>query len=233
MWVKIELYIAKPLLVGAYYKPTENDETGVIKLAKSLDIVRGKGNTTWPLGDYNMPHIDWVTNSPNANCKLHPLLQHFLESLDDQNLDQMVTLPTRGENILDLFCCSNSTLVPEVSVPGISDQCVVYAESSIRSKVSRYKPRKITLYKKADWDGLRLKTAAYSESVLSDPGKYTVQALWTELKAILQVLIYKALYDKSYLGSKTTMTSGEWTCLISFATAPLTCSERGGAKNSK
>ena len=46
-------------------------------------------------------------------------------------------------------------------------------------------------------------------------------------KAILQVLIYKALYDKSYLGSKTTMTSGEWTCLISFATAPLTCWERG------
>ena len=45
------------------------------------------------------------------------------------------------------------------------------------------------------------------------------------LKAILQVLIYKALYDKSYLGYKTTMTSGEWTCLISFATAPLTCSE--------
>ena len=50
------------------------------------------------------------------------------------------------------------------------------------------------------------------------------------IKAILQVLIYKALYDKSYLGSKTTMTSGEWTCLISFATAPLTCSERGGSE---
>ena len=53
------------------------------------------------------------------------------------------------------------------------------------------------------------------------------------LKAILQVLIYKALYDKSYLGSKTTMTSCEWTCLISFATAPLTCSERGGSKKFK
>ena len=53
------------------------------------------------------------------------------------------------------------------------------------------------------------------------------------LKAILQVLIYKALYDKSYLGSKTTMTSGEWTCLISFATAPLTCSERGGSEKFK
>ena len=53
------------------------------------------------------------------------------------------------------------------------------------------------------------------------------------LKAILQVLIYKALYDKSYLGSKTTMTSGEWTCLISFATAPLTCSEQGGCEKFK
>ena len=53
------------------------------------------------------------------------------------------------------------------------------------------------------------------------------------LKAILQVLIYKALYDKSYMGSKTTMTSGEWTCLISFATAPLTCSERGGSEKFK
>ena len=53
------------------------------------------------------------------------------------------------------------------------------------------------------------------------------------LKAILQVLIYKALYDKSYLGSKTTMTSGEWTCLISFATAPLTCSERRGSEKFK
>ena len=53
------------------------------------------------------------------------------------------------------------------------------------------------------------------------------------LKAILQVHIYKALYDKSYLGSKTTMTSGEWTCLISFATAPLTCSERGGIEKFK
>ena len=53
------------------------------------------------------------------------------------------------------------------------------------------------------------------------------------LKAILQVWIYKALYDKSYLGFKTTMTSGEWTCLISFATAPLTCSKRGGSEKFK
>ena len=53
------------------------------------------------------------------------------------------------------------------------------------------------------------------------------------LKAILQVLIYKASYDKSYLESKTTMTTGEWSYLISFTWAPLTCSERGGSEKFK
>ena len=42
---------------------------------------------------------------------------------------------------------------------------------------------------------------------------------------------YKALYDKSYLRSKTT--TGELSCLISFARTPLTCKERKEAINSK
>ena len=70
-------------------------------------------------------------------------------------------------------------------------------------------------------------------SVVCFQGYDSLKQIIILLKAILQVLIYKALYDKSYLGSKTTMTSGEWTCLISFATAPLTCSERGGSEKFK
>ena len=65
------------------------------------------------------------------------------------------------------------------------------------------------------------------------PWKSSMCTQMDGLKAILQVLIYKALFDKSYLGSKITMTSGEWTCLISFATAPLICSERGGSEKFK
>ena len=43
----------------------------------------------------------------------------------------------------------------------------------------------------------------------------------------------KALYDQSYLGYKTTMTSGEWSCLISFTWNLLTCSERRGSEQFK
>ena len=53
------------------------------------------------------------------------------------------------------------------------------------------------------------------------------------LKLYCRYLYTRPWYDKSYLGSKTTMTSGEWTCLISFATAPLTCSDRGGSEKFK
>ena len=49
--------------------------------------------------------------------------------------------------------------------------------------------------------------------------QFVSMSLWN---AILQVLTYfKAIYDISYLGSKTTMTSCVWTCLNSFVTAPL------------
>ena len=53
------------------------------------------------------------------------------------------------------------------------------------------------------------------------------------IKAILRLFIYKALYDESYLGSKTTMTTGEWSCLISFAWDPLSCSEQAGIEKFK
>ena len=53
------------------------------------------------------------------------------------------------------------------------------------------------------------------------------------LTAILRLSVYKALYEKSYQGSKTTMTKGEWSCLISYLLAPPSCSERAGNENSK
>ena len=53
------------------------------------------------------------------------------------------------------------------------------------------------------------------------------------LKAILLLYIYQALYDQSYLGSKTTMTTGAWSCLISFAWDPQSCSEQAGIEKFK
>ena len=83
------------------------------------------------------------------------------------------------------------------------------------------------------WKNKNTKNLNFALAIKTRIHNFAYQRVDMYIKAILQVLIYKALYDKSYLGSKTTMTSGEWTCLISFATAPLTCSERGGSEKFK
>ena len=86
---------------------------------------------------------------------------------------------------------------------------------------------------KSPWRNRSARSAVNRKVCGSSPSGHVCFFVMANIKAILQVLIYKALFDKSYLGSKTTMTSGEWTCLISFATAPLTCSERGGSEKFK
>ena len=55
----------------------------------------------------------------------------------------------------------------------------------------------------------------------------------SEIKAILRLCIYKALYDKSFLVCKVTYTTGELSCLISFAWTPSSCEERETSEKSK
>ena len=59
--------------------------------------------------------------------------EDFVTLLDDFSLVQMVTEPTRGENVLDLFLTCNPTLVNDVTVsPGIADHNVVIADVLVK-----------------------------------------------------------------------------------------------------
>ena len=65
-------------------------------------------------------------------------------------LEQMVTSPTRGQNILDLFFTTNPTLVNKTSIlPGLSDHDIVIVEINSRPEIIKQVPRDITLYKKS------------------------------------------------------------------------------------
>ena len=71
-------------------------------------------------------------------------------------LEQMVTSPTRGQNILDLFFTTNPTLVNKTSIlPGLSDHDIVLVEVNSRPEIIKQVPRDIPLYKKANWDQLK------------------------------------------------------------------------------
>ena len=59
----------------------------------------------------------------------------------------MVSDPTRGDNILDLFLTSNHTLVKHVDVhPGISDHDLVYSEVFTKPVETRQTPRSRSVF---------------------------------------------------------------------------------------
>ena len=87
--------------------------------------------------------------SIKSGCSLHTHYEDFVDFLDDFSLAQMVTEPTRGDNILDYFLTSNPTLVNNIEIhPGIADHNMVLVNASIKPVESKQIPRSVPLYKK-------------------------------------------------------------------------------------
>ena len=85
------------------------------------------------------PH--WEHLKPKPDCSHPTFYRECLEALSDCMLEQMVTSPTRGQNILDLFFITNPTLVDDISViPGLSDHDIVLAQVNIKPEVTKAGP---------------------------------------------------------------------------------------------
>ena len=54
--------------------------------------------------------------SIKQGCSFTDVYDDFMYMLDDFGLVQMVTEPTRCENVLDLFLTSNHTLVQKIKI---------------------------------------------------------------------------------------------------------------------
>ena len=69
---------------------------------------------------------------------------------------QHITEPTRVRNTLDLIATNMPEQVnnPRV-IPGISDHAIAYLELSVKPIKKTQPTRKVYLYNKADWKGMR------------------------------------------------------------------------------
>ena len=71
--------------------------------------------------------------------------------------------PTRGQNLLDLFCCNNPSLVKAcISIPGISDHSFVLADFDLNVTINKKPPRKINQWYKADWQLVEEQTVIFA-----------------------------------------------------------------------
>ena len=139
------------------------------------------------------------------------VIQNYAKKLltisKDNFLDQMVTKPTRitevTDNTLDLFFCNNPSLVNRVEViPGISDHEAIYAESSLRPSKTVTPPRKVHLYRKADFDSLKAELGHIKEDFLSIQHDSSPQELWNKFRTMVSELMKKYIPSKLLKGNK-------------------------------
>ena len=78
--------------------------------------------------------------------------------IDESNLHQIVNVPTREEQTLDLILVTNPSIINKVntlSPLGLSDHDIVNTEADIWLRKVRQQPRKILKYDKANWDNIK------------------------------------------------------------------------------
>ena len=128
-------------------------------------------------------------------------------------LEQMVTSPTWGQNILDLFFTTNPTLVNKVSIlPGLSDHDIVLVEVNSRPEIIKQVPRDIPLYKKANWDQLKQSMRDLYTEFQSEPATTDSQAIGDKFTSRFQQGIDKYIPTRSS-GTKDSFPwsgVGEW-----------------------
>ena len=93
--------------VSSFYSPNEHDEHSL-----RITVISGENSQNsqmWILGDFNVPEMNWSNQSPSDTCIFKELYDTFTENIINHNLKQMVIIPTRNNNILDLFPTMSSS----------------------------------------------------------------------------------------------------------------------------
>ena len=138
---KLELHNQKSVTIGAFYRPPWADEEYMEKFISCMSTINpNHDKNLWITGDFNLPHIDWenmCVNPGNSQATQSDLL---LEYALDQALTQLVTEPTRKENMLDLFFTTSPSLVNRISTTpplGEGDHNIVFVDVNTKAATTK------------------------------------------------------------------------------------------------
>ena len=184
----------------------EDDLESLREFQDSVSRVREHSDNVWVLGDFNLPMLSWPESSPEMkpDCSHKQVYDFFLSTIADYNFTQVVTEPTRKDNILDLFLTTNPTLINKVNCsPGLGDHDVVSAEALLKPTLHKQKPRKVFIFSKADWPTLKAKMKLYQQSFLSNHYGQTVEQLWSDFTTTLDKLVQECIPAKLIRGKSS------------------------------
>jgi hypothetical protein len=188
IWCKINIVGSKPLFIGSYYRPTNDNPEPVFELDASLSKLSHSSAMPNVIlgGDFNLPSIDWKNYDVKPNPQYgYRVNRSMLNVVEEHGLNQHVHEPTRLDSILDLLLTTNPNLVEHVKVyPGMSDHSVVTATVNIRARLNKKPPRKIFLFRKMNEEGIREDASKFHDSFFesTDRAKHSASENWVLLK---------------------------------------------------
>ena len=103
------------------YRPPESTSSSFSSVIQFLNhqfsMINDESYEICLAGDFNFPDIDWRSNTvlPGGTLDDQASANMLLKLMSDQLFNQYVLVPTRKNNILDLFLTSNDRLVTSVS----------------------------------------------------------------------------------------------------------------------
>ena len=150
------------------------------QLSEITDTFRNNPKTTLILGgDFNAGGIDWETGLVPDDSPNRLLKEKLIEVISEAGLQQMQREPTRGQNLLDLFCNKPSLVKACISIPGISDHSIVLADCDLRATINKKPPRKVYRWSKADWQLIKEQTVIFAKQFLALAQTRTVKENYT------------------------------------------------------
>ncbi len=206
LWVTIQISSGKKAYIGAFYRPPSDkiDTMNMWKLCME-DITRqAKDSLIIVGGDFNLPGIDWQVGRFSPPGPHRDQSELLLNILDDNNLTQMNSHPTRKGNVLDLMMTNRPNLVSNCHVgPGVSDHDgMVILDMSTSAQPNRKPPRKVWCYNSTDWNKVRDYMEHQQEAYFSRlPLEKTVEENWTFFKSSIDYCLDTLVKSKQASGN--------------------------------
>ena len=138
----------------------------------------------WIGGDANLFDVNWASDTINGHHYSVPINQTYIDTINDMGCEQLVGLPTKLENTLDIFCTKRPTLIDRcLPLPGFSDHDMVLVDTGIIPKRQKLIQRRIYLWKRADKAAMKKELDEFSSNLTSSHDTSTpVNTLWSLFK---------------------------------------------------
>ena len=124
----LELYTSRGVVnLVTYYRPPTTTADSLHSLHSAIVAVCSSSPII-VCGDFNVPDVDWITTSPKVKSLLPETLCQLVH---DNFFSQLVSSPTRGDNILDLLLTTHPDFISSVqaidSLPGCDHDAVHFS----------------------------------------------------------------------------------------------------------